>query len=158
MSAALLKTRLFPHELNLTTRSHIAPGGYIEQSESFPKLTSDDGSIPSGDILQRAYDLAAEASQAFGKNVLVAPLIKNMIREAGFVNVVEKQYKWPIGEWPVDRRLKDIGRWNMKHWLEGLDAWTLRIFTQHCGVSEPLCYVATLDSSGNQSREVMTDD
>ena len=139
MSTAPSKTRLFPRKLNLTPRSHIAPGGYIEHSEPVPQLTSDDGSIDSEDILHRCYELAIEVSQKFGKNMMVAPLIKNMIREAGFVNIVEKQYKWPVGEWPVDRKLKDIGRWNMKHWFEGLDAWTLRLLTQHCGVSEPLC-------------------
>lgn len=86
------------------------------------------------DTMHRCSELAVEASQKFGKNVLIAPLIKNMIEEAGFVNVVEKQYKWPLGEWPIDRKLKDIGRWNLQHWLEGLDAWTLRLLTQHCGV------------------------
>lgn len=86
--------------------------------------------------MHRLTDLAAEASQKSGKNVIMAPLIKNMIKEAGFVDVVEKRYKWPIGEWPVDRKLKEIGRWNLKDWLEGLEAWTLRLLTQHCGVSQ----------------------
>lgn len=139
MSPTLSKTRLLPHKLNITPRSHIAPGGYIEHSEPVPKLVTDDGSIAPGDVLYHCYELAVEASQKFGKDLAVAPLMKNMIKEAGFVNVVEKQYKWPVGEWPVDRRLKDIGRWNMQRWLEGLDAWTLRLLTQHCGVSEPLC-------------------
>ncbi len=85
----------------------------------------------------RCSQLAVEASQKFGKNLRVAPLMKKMIEEAGFVDVVEKHYKWPLGEWPINHRLKDIGRWNMKHWLEGLEAWTLRILTQHCGVGQP---------------------
>ena len=87
--------------------------------------------------MRRMTEIAIEASQKFGKEIMIAPLIRNMIEEAGFVDVVEKQYKWPLGEWPVDRKLKDIGRWNMKHWLEGLEAWTLRLLTQHCGVSQP---------------------
>ena len=136
MSIPSVKTRLVPQKLTLLPPSHIAPGGYIEQSEPLPALISDDGSIPPGDILHRCSELAIEASQKFGKNMRIALLIKNMIKEAGFVDVVEKQYKWPVGEWPVDRKLKDIGRWNMQHWLEGLDAWTLRLLTQHCGVSQ----------------------
>lgn len=112
---------------------HIAPGGYIEHSEPTPELISDDGSIAPGDVMHRCYELAVEGSQKFGKNFVIAPLIKNMVEDAGFVNVVGKQYKWPLGEWPVDRKLKEIGRWNMQHWLEGLDAWTLRLLTQHCG-------------------------
>lgn len=112
---------------------HIAPGGYIEHSEPDPRLVSDDDSIAPGDVMNRCDDLAMEISQKFGKDVMIAPFLKKMIQEAGFVNVVEKRYKWPLGEWAVDRKLKDIGRWNMQHWLEGLDAWSLRLLTQHCG-------------------------
>lgn len=112
---------------------HLAPGGYIEHSEPVPRIVSDDGSIAPGDIMNRGYEVALEASRKFGKDFMIAPFLKKRIQEAGFVNVVEKQYKWPLGEWPVDHKLKDIGRWNMQHWLEGLDAWTLRMLTQHCG-------------------------
>ena len=115
----------------------MAPGGYIEHSEPLPGLKSDDGSIAPGNIMLRCTALANEASQKFGKNLSVARLLKKMIEEAGFVDVVEKHYKWPIGTWPVDHRLKDIGRWNLRHWIEGLEAWTLRLLTQHCGVSQP---------------------
>ena len=56
--------------------------------------------------------------------------IRDMIVQAGFTDVVEHIHKWPIGEWPVDQKLKDIGRWNMQHWMEGLDAWVMRMLTQ----------------------------
>ena len=125
------------NSLTVTHCRHIAPGGYIEHCEPITELTTDDDSIAPGDVIFRCSDLAREASLKFGKNMRVAPLMKKMIEEAGFVDVVEKQYKWPVGEWPVDPRLKEIGRWNMKHWLEGLDSWTMRLLTQHCGVSQP---------------------
>ena len=119
----------------------MAPGGYIEQSEPIPELKSEDGSITSSDVMRRMTGLAIEASHKFGKNIMIAPLIKKMIEQAGFVDVVEKRFKWPLGEWPIDRRLKEIGSWNMKHWLEGLDAWTLRLLTQHCGVSQLSAFI-----------------
>lgn len=146
MSTALLNTLLNTPLIYPNVSSHVAPGGYIEQSETIPELRSDDGSVTPGDILERCYELAIEASQKFGKNMMVAPLIKDMLEEAGFVDVVQKSYKWPVGEWPVDRRLKEIGRWNMKHWVEGLDAWTLRLLTQHCGVSQPSMPISSVDS------------
>ena len=89
--------------------------------------------------MHRVTDLAIEASQKFGKNIMIAPHIKKMIQEAGFVDVRAKQFKWPIGEWPADRRLKDIGRWYLRFWVEGLESFTLRLLTQHCGVSQPFC-------------------
>lgn len=103
--------------------------------------------------MHRLTDLAAEASQKSGKSVIMAPLIKNMLKEAGFVDVVEKRYKWPIGEWPVDRKLKEIGRWNLKDWLEGLEAWTLRLLTQHCGVSQNSLLTSYVDPQERRSCE-----
>lgn len=136
MRTALQKNRLIRYNLTVPPHSHIAPGGYIEHSEPTPEFMSDDGSIAPDDVLHRLTGLAVEAGEKFGKNMLIAPHIKNMIEEAGFVNIVERRYKWPLGEWPVDHKLKDIGRWNLQHWLEGLDAWTLRLLTQYCGVSQ----------------------
>ena len=114
---------------------------------------SDDGSIPSGDILHQCYELAVQATQKFGKDIMIAPFIKERIEEAGFVNVVQKQYKWPLGEWPVDCKLKDIGRWNMQHWLEGIDAWTLRLLTQYCGVRHIPVLSAIFKPQGMESQE-----
>jgi hypothetical protein len=81
--------------------------------------------------------LAHESSKNFGKQIDIQPFLKENIEKAGFVDVVEKKFKWPIGDWPADARLKDIGRWNAQHWIEGIEPWTLRLLTQYLGVNEP---------------------
>ncbi len=80
--------------------------------------------------------LAIESFEKFGKSILIAPLLRQMIIDAGFEDVVEVKYKWPLSEWPVDQRLKDIGRWNAQHWIEGMDAWSMRVLTQYMGVGQ----------------------
>ena len=124
----------------------MAPGGYIEQSDPIPEIKCDDGSVPPGDVMFRVPELAIEASQRFGKNIMIAPQIKELIEEAGFVDVRVKQYKWPIGEWPMDRKLKDIGRWNTRLWSEGLESYTLRLLTQYCGVSQLSMLTSSISS------------
>ena len=79
--------------------------------------------------------LAIEAAQKFGKQINIQPELKDMIIKAGFEDVKEVSYKWPIGEWPQDPRLKDIGRWNAHHWSQGIEPWALRLLTQYMGVS-----------------------
>ena len=116
--------------------SHLAPGGYIEHSECNPDFYSDDGSVAEDDMFHACTVLAREAGQKFGKDLSQQENIKEMIIQAGFVDVVEELYKWPMGEWPVDQWLKDIGRWNALHWVEGLDTWLMRLLTQYLGVSE----------------------
>ena len=34
---------------------------------------------------------------------------KKQLEDAGFVNVVEHKYKWPINDWPKDPNAKMIG-------------------------------------------------
>lgn len=116
--------------------SHLAPGGYLEHAEISPVLKSDDGSIDMDEAYHHQGRLAIEASERFGKEINIQPHLKDMIIQAGFEDVKEFTYKWPIGEWPQDPRLKDIGGWNARHWMEGLETWTLRLLTQYMGVSQ----------------------
>ena len=58
-----------------------------------------------------------------------------LISEAGFVDVVEKRFKWPIGPWSSDAKLKEIGRWNLLNWEEGMEGWCMAPYTRVLGVS-----------------------
>lgn len=53
----------------------------------------------------------------------------------GFVDIVEKRVVWPLGRWPTDPRLKEIGRWNVRNWEEGVEGWILAGFTRCLGWS-----------------------
>lgn len=119
-------------------RSHLSPGGYIEQAELSPVPKSDDGSIGEDGMWDEWGKLAVESGVRFGKTMQIQEMMKDLIEEAGFVDVVEKKYKWPIGAWSNDQKLKDIGRWNMHHWKEGLEGWTMALLTRVMGVGRLL--------------------
>jgi hypothetical protein len=56
-------------------------------------------------------------------------LSAQLIKEAGFVDVVERKFKIPVGPWVMDTRLKEIGRWNLLYLttgLEGMQLWMLK--------------------------------
>jgi hypothetical protein len=63
-----------------------------------------------------------------------------LIPKAGFVDIIEHVYKWPIGPWSSDDRLKEIGRWTQRFWLDGIDSWVLALFTRQLGVCDPASY------------------
>jgi len=71
---------------------------------------SDDGTLPADCPLIRWNNLIIEASIKLGCNFDVATTHKQRLAEAGFVNVVQKEYKWPINTWPRDKKLKNIGK------------------------------------------------
>ena len=135
--------RLSPHARALAEhnhpRSHLKPGGYLEHSEINPVTRSDDGTKVAGDTFDEAGKLAIASGERSGKVLAVQPHIKDMIIEAGFADVVEHTYKWPIGDWPADSRLKEMGALNARHWIEGIEAWTMRSLTQLFDVSAAHC-------------------
>ena len=53
-----------------------------------------------------------------------------MLREVGFVDVVVKHYKVPLGSWPADPRLKQAGQLQQVAMLDGVESLTLAIFTR----------------------------
>ncbi|KAL9634366.1 MAG: hypothetical protein Q9164_004129, partial [Protoblastenia rupestris] len=122
----------FPDADIIGTLDHsLSPGGYLEQAEICPDLESDDNSIPKGCAFEQGGRLAIECGERSGKALDVQRHIKSWITNAGFIDVVEEKYKWPIGDWPADSRLKDIGKWNANHWNLGIEAWSMRLLTQY---------------------------
>ncbi|KAL8798879.1 MAG: hypothetical protein Q9182_006309 [Xanthomendoza sp. 2 TL-2023] len=113
--------------------NHLAPGGYIEQAEINPVAKSDDGSVTPGDLYDQCGKLAIAAGNAFGKSLMIEESMQDDIASAGFIDVVKEKYKWPVGAWSNDPRLKELGRWNLIHWNQGMEGWTMRFCTKHLG-------------------------
>jgi hypothetical protein len=50
---------------------------------------------------------------------------KDQVGRIGFVEVKEVVYKLPMGPWPKDKRLKEIGAVERMMLLEGIEAYTV---------------------------------
>jgi hypothetical protein len=74
---------------------------------------SDDGTLLPTSALRRWCDFALEGTAKFARYTDSAKKYKVQLEEAGFVDVVEKVYKWPMNGWPKDARLKEMGLWNV---------------------------------------------
>lgn len=113
----------------------MASGGYIEQVELDIQPKSEDGTLPADSILFEWNTIARNWTKATGKTFFVANEQKQRIAEAGFVNVVERIFKWPLGPWSSDERFKTIGRFYQSFWREGIEGWVMAIATRHLGAS-----------------------
>jgi hypothetical protein len=58
------------------------------------------------------------------------------VRDAGFVNIVHKRYRVPIGPWARNATLKEVGGWNMRQVLNGLEGLSMRLYTGVLGWKE----------------------
>lgn len=118
------------------TFEHIQPGGYLEHLEfGIYTSASPDSNNPADVLYRRVSDLICEAGDKMGKDFRIAEHIADRMRRAGFVDIVEKKFIWPIGPWSSDTKLKEIGRWNQRNWEEGLEAWVMALYTRMLGVS-----------------------
>ncbi|KAJ5557369.1 hypothetical protein N7513_002958 [Penicillium frequentans] len=109
---------------------NLRPGGWIEQLEAFPQIDCDDDSIPADSTLRTWGPNMLACGTAAGRECDILDTMAASIRKAGFVEVHEKAYKWPIGGWPRDRRYKEAGTVNYQHWMDGMEGWCMWLLTK----------------------------
>lgn len=95
---------------------------------------SDDGSLPADHTLSQWAALFVEASNRFGKPLTVVDDMKQNMADAGFEEVTEVRYKVPVGPWPSDAKLKELGRWDLVYCDQGCEGWALFLLTHVMGV------------------------
>jgi hypothetical protein len=112
---------------------HLKPNAYFEFAETTIRVWSDDGSLKEGSPYSQYLDHLREGSEKRGQRMDIAHELKNMAEQAGFEDVVEKVYMFPLGPWPKDEKLREIGQWVALHNADAVDAFGLRLYTQDLG-------------------------
>ncbi|KAJ4287188.1 hypothetical protein N0V90_012586 [Kalmusia sp. IMI 367209] len=114
---------------------HIAPGGWIEIVEHSVQPRCDDDTMGPDHFFHLWGETVVELGRKWGKPFTIWEEAKGHLEKAGFVDVTEVVYKWPMNGWPEDRKMKDIGRWNQLRLHEGVEGFMLRLLTQIGGWS-----------------------
>jgi hypothetical protein len=81
----------------------------IQTSDLCFPVKVDDESWPPNSALQKWGELIIEAGVKLGRPCDSAELCKERMIAAGFEDVVEIQYKWPLNKWPKDKKFKEWG-------------------------------------------------
>ncbi|KAL4807689.1 S-adenosyl-L-methionine-dependent methyltransferase [Aspergillus unguis] len=115
--------------------AHLKPGGWIEFQEFTASIFSDDGTHEKAPMMLDLSRRLDEASSKFGKRMNIASSLAGWLEGTGFVNVTEDIYKCPIGSWPKNRRLKNIGRVNEDSVIASIEPYSLALFTRVLGWS-----------------------
>jgi hypothetical protein len=119
--------------------THIKPGGYFEHAEFSVETNASPTSTAHSDRIYTAFStsIIGVGENKTGMTFKTLEYMKGWMEDAGFVDVVEKKFVWPIGPWARDPRLKDMGRWGERNWADGLEGWVLALYTRVLGVSDP---------------------
>ncbi|KAK4150241.1 S-adenosyl-L-methionine-dependent methyltransferase [Chaetomidium leptoderma] len=115
---------------------NLKPGGWVELQESANTLYSQDGSLAKDNPMVKMMEGLMEACEKIGRTLDPAPSMEGWLRDAGFVNVKVETFKLPVGSWPKDLRLKEIGTLLGINFTEGVEAFTAALFADVLGWSK----------------------
>lgn len=99
------------------------------------QFTSDDGTVGPGHTCYEWSQIFINAGEKMGRTFKIANQSKQLMQDAGFVDIVEKRYKMPVGGWMKDAKWKEIGMWNLLYLTTGLEGMALYILKNVLGVS-----------------------
>lgn len=114
----------------------LVPGGYIEQFKwsvmyvlrcqfctlqlmDYSSLDCDDGSLCLRLSFCQKGPMFVKAAAKMGKNIDTMHHFKNRMEANGFLNVNEKTYKLPLGEWTKGPVLREAGEFTSNIWPMG---------------------------------------
>jgi hypothetical protein len=80
-------------------------------------------------------ELFIGAGEKMGRTFQVVERAKKLLPEAGFVDYTEHTVKVPVGVWPKDKKMKELGRWNLLFLTTGLESMGMYMLTHVLGVS-----------------------
>ncbi|KAL1962671.1 hypothetical protein VTN77DRAFT_9305 [Rasamsonia byssochlamydoides] len=112
---------------------HLKSGGYFEFDGAYCRFFSDDDSVDKAENLELWSVEGRAAGEKFGKSFMNAPLWKEKMEKAGFVDVKESVFKVPIGPWPKDPKMKELGRFQQVQQIQAIESYTPALFSRILG-------------------------
>ncbi|KAK0388573.1 hypothetical protein NLU13_4816 [Sarocladium strictum] len=113
----------------------LEPGGWMECQDISLPGHSDDGTLKDDSLTQEWARNMLEAASRFGRYADSARHYKKQMQDAGFVNVTELIYKWPMNRWPADPHYKELGFWNNQNMVNDLSGLSMALFNRGLGWS-----------------------
>jgi len=90
---------------------------------------SDDDSLGPDHFYNTWGQTIKDISGKWGKTFDTWKESKALLEKVGFVDVVEKRFKWPMNGWSSDPALKRLGELNRIRVTEHIQGFTLRLLT-----------------------------
>jgi hypothetical protein len=112
----------------------LRPGGILELQDVKVPLQYIDSS-GEGTAVKLWNERFIAGGLALGRDFTKVAKYKAVLKEVGFVNVVEKLYVWPMGTWAKGKTMKTLGALFREDSLSGLHAGSSIILTRGCGMS-----------------------
>ena len=109
----------------------------MECQELVVDAKSDDESLPEDSYIRKWCRIQEAAAQKAGLTLQVSgEFLRRQMTEAGFENITLREFILPVGDWPADPELQNIGRYQLVAMLDGIHAFTIALWTRFLGYKE----------------------
>ncbi|KAI9829801.1 MAG: hypothetical protein M1826_005378 [Phylliscum demangeonii] len=115
------------------TFQHLTPGGWAEFQDWDITYYCDDGSLKADSALVQWDRLCIDAAFKNGRHPNPGPELTTWMADAGFTNIHHEIFKLPLGPWAKEKKLKEVGMWNLLQIQQGMEAFTLAPLTRIMG-------------------------
>lgn len=113
----------------------LQPGGFLEFQDALLGFRCDDRSL-GGTAMGIWEKNLHDAAWRSRKDGLCSTKYKRYMEDAGFLDVKEVHYKWPINPWPSDEHEKEKGKFSLANLLLGLESISIALMTRYLHMSE----------------------
>ncbi|KAF8416451.1 S-adenosyl-L-methionine-dependent methyltransferase, partial [Tirmania nivea] len=112
----------------------LKPGGYIEYQDYGCQIYLSDGTLLEGECekypLGTYFYHTMGAAERQGRPLIIAHTMKERMEKIGFIECVAQTAIWPIGPWPKDKRLKELGKWGLLGTCDSLYPFGVHLLTK----------------------------
>ncbi|KAK1469338.1 UMTA methyltransferase [Colletotrichum melonis] len=124
---------------------HLNPGGWVEFQDVNTQFYSDDDTFSQDSATARWMAGFARACKGMGRDTDVAPTLASLLQQGGFPSetVHARRIKAPLGPWAKDQFHKDLGMMNLILTIDGLEALSLKLFSELLGRTQEEILVET---------------
>ncbi|KJZ69399.1 hypothetical protein HIM_11215 [Hirsutella minnesotensis 3608] len=102
---------------------------------------SEDGTLSSDDPVVQLMDGLKRVGDKRGRDMDPASSFKRWAESTGFVSVQERRFSLPVGDWPKDPKLREIGIFMAESLREGIEGLTAVPFREVLGWSQDEVHV-----------------
>jgi len=127
------------------------PGGWVEFQDFNMEFYTLQGAFTPGCPLDEWTRQIIRGLKKMGVEPEPGPKLEGWLKDAGFINIHHKVLPIPVGVWPKNRQMKEIGALDYHQFLEGLEGISMHVFTNTAGWKPEEVQVFLIDVRKNLS-------
>lgn len=113
----------------------LEPGGYFElQDMAIPMRAIDD--TLKGTAMEFWADTTMSAAEKLGRSWKNVEKYSKFMEEAGFVDVTERHFQWPMNPWAKGKHMKILATYWMEDMLRALEGLSMAVLTRAGGMTK----------------------